>query len=131
MVLSSVLPAAVRPSGPLVDAYIDDNLTIWTLWARPRGEGGSRARAAAIPGGGREGFGCVCSYGSVSIDAVHHHTIDEVRVVFFFFFTFQSAFDTVSVPYFMCTLLYSPEWYVSEVCFVAVEAHRCTDVTDG
>ncbi|CAN0039916.1 unnamed protein product [Pylaiella littoralis] len=68
-------------AGPLVDAYVDDNLTIWTLWARPRGGGGGRARAAGATGrgggGGGRGFGCVCSYGNASLAAIHHHTIDE------------------------------------------------------
>eukprot|EP00752_Nemacystus_decipiens_P008562 g7648.t1 len=65
---------APSDAGPLVDAYVDDNLTIWALWARPRGGGGGGGGGAG--GAGAFGGG-VCSYGNVMLNAVHHHTIDE------------------------------------------------------
>eukprot|EP00903_Cladosiphon_okamuranus_P013430 g12510.t1 len=59
---------APSEAGPLVDAYVDDNLTIWALWARPRG--GAGGAAGAFEGG-------VCSYGNMRLNVVHHQTIDQ------------------------------------------------------
>ena len=72
LLLSRTSPPPPCSSGPLVDAYVDDNLTIWALWARPRGGGGGGA--GAFKGG-------VCSYGNVTLNAVHHHTVDEVGLM--------------------------------------------------